>query len=87
MIDHYVDIHNETNNGLFEMNAVEKDLQFSPIGRDVLHYIEDNGMILEMNYDTNIRRNLNITEDEIKNIVNAVRLNYVDLPEGDLYGY
>lgn len=47
-------IHNETDVGVFTAEEIEATMQSSPIGRSTMHYIEFEGMSIEMNYDLNV---------------------------------
>lgn len=53
LADRAMNIHNETENGIFDFEQIEADLQKSFIGSDVLKYIEDEGLYLTLNYDIN----------------------------------
>lgn len=51
--DRIYNIHNETDNGVFEKKDIEKNMLSSPIGRYTNQYIENEGISIEMNYDLN----------------------------------
>ena len=51
--DRVYNIHNETEYGVFDFDDVEKDLQQTSIGKEVLNYIESENLLVEMNYDIN----------------------------------
>lgn len=49
--DRSYNIHNETDNGIIDMDDVHAELEKTQIGRDVLDFIESEGYSVEMNYD------------------------------------
>ncbi len=56
--DRAINIHNETQNGVFSFEDIEKDLQNSKIGKEIVKYIEDEGLFITMNYDANVPTNV-----------------------------
>ena len=56
--DRAINIHNETQNGVFSFDDIEKDLQNSEIGKETVKYIEDEGIFVTMNYDVNVPANV-----------------------------
>lgn len=56
--DRAINIHNETQNGVFSFDDIEKDLQKSDIGKETTKYIEDEGLFVTMNYDINVPANI-----------------------------
>lgn len=142
--DRLINIHNDTDNGVFDFVEIENNLLLSEVGRSTAKYIEDEGMNITMNYDTNVPRKLcgeilgknitvcavnhydldsvsetiiheichrrfswdvtqedeincrlyehfhkheEISDDEISKIVDFVRREYSEYPQGELYGY
>lgn len=142
--DRLINIYNETDNGVFDFDEIEKNLASSFVGASTAKYIEDDGIMITMNYDLNAPENLcgtiskkditvyavnhyslddvsetiiheachrrfswdktqegeincrimehfhthrDISDGEIRRIVDFVKQEYSYLPEGDLYGY
>jgi len=56
--DRAINIHNETQNGVFSFDDMENDLQNSEIGKEIVKYIEDEGLFVTMNYDVNVPANV-----------------------------
>ncbi len=53
LVDRSVNIHNETDNGIFDIEQIENNLSQTNIGEAALKYIEQNNMFVTMNYDLN----------------------------------
>ena len=49
--DRSYNIHNETDNGIIDMDDVHAELVKTQIGRDILDFIESEGYSVEMDYD------------------------------------
>ena len=49
--DRIINLFNETDNGVFDFEEIEKNLLSSPIGASTAKYIEDNNLYVNMDYD------------------------------------
>lgn len=143
--DRIINMYNSSEYGVFDLEAIEDDLQSTYVGKEISLYIEKNNVYITMDYDIDIPRGYcgstigknditvyavnhgsirevtetivheashimfnwggtkeaevnckimevihskgDITESELERIVAQVKLEYNDLPEGDLYGY
>lgn len=54
LIDHLLDENNEYPQGAFDFEEIEKAVETSSIGRTVSNYIQENGMVVVMDYSLDI---------------------------------